>query len=53
MGKGKGDVQGYEVEVLPDKTMFEVDDVSDSVAEEALRKASAKLPLLAKVVMRI
>lgn len=52
MGKGKGDLQGYEVEVLPGRIMFEVDGVTDAVAREALRKASAKLPLKTKIVAR-
>ena|SRR3989344_3004530 len=53
MGKGKGDVQGYEVEILPGRIMFEVDGVSDVAAFEALRKAGAKLPLSTKVVERV
>ena len=52
MGKGKGDLQGYQFEVLPGHILFEVDGVEESVAREALRKASAKLPLTAKVVGR-
>lgn len=52
MGKGKGDVQGYEVEVLPGRMLFEVDGVSEEVAREALRKASMKLPVNGKVVSR-
>jgi large subunit ribosomal protein L16 len=44
MGKGKGDVEAYEVEVLPGRVLFEVDGVSEDVAREALRKAGAKLP---------
>lgn len=52
LGKGKGDPQGYEVEVWPGRVMFEVDGVADAVATEALIKASKKLPLKAKVVTR-
>ena len=52
MGKGKGDLQGYQFEVLPGHILFEVDGVEESVAREALRKASAKLPLTAKVIGR-
>jgi len=52
MGKGKGDLQGYEVEVLPGRVLFEVDGVAGSVAKEALRKAGAKLPVKTKVVER-
>jgi len=52
MGKGKGDLQGYEAEIFPGRIMFELDGVSDAVAREALRKASAKLPLKCKTVTR-
>lgn len=52
MGKGKGDIQGYLVQVLPGQIMFEVDGVSDAVARESLRKGGTKLPLKAKVVAR-
>lgn len=52
MGKGKGDLQGYQFEVLPGTILFEVDGVEESVAREALRKATAKLPLTAKVISR-
>lgn len=52
MGKGKGDVQGYEVEVRPGRVLFEVDGVSEEVARNALRKASMKLPVSGKIVSR-
>ena len=50
MGKGKGDPQGFCVEVLPGAIMFEVGGVSDAVAREALRKAGTKLPVKVKIV---
>ncbi len=53
MGKGKGDLQGYEVEVLAGRVLFEIDGVSEEVAREALRKAGTKLPVKTKVVARI
>lgn len=52
MGKGKGDVQGYECVVFPGRLLFEIDGVSESIAREALRKAGSKLPLAVKVVTR-
>lgn len=52
MGKGKGDVQGYEVQVWPGTVIFEIDGVSREVAGEALRKAGAKLPLKTKMMSR-
>lgn len=52
MGKGKGDLQGYQFQVLPGTILFEIDGVEESIAREALRKATAKLPLTAKVISR-
>jgi large subunit ribosomal protein L16 len=52
MGKGKGDLQGYMVDVEPGRIIFEVDGVTDAVAVEALRKASTKLPLIGKIIAR-
>ncbi len=52
MGKGKGDPQGYEVEVKPGRVLFEVDGLSEDIARDALRKAGAKLPVKTKFVAR-
>jgi large subunit ribosomal protein L16 len=52
MGKGKGELAGYEFEVLPGRVLFEVDGVSRKEAKEALRKAGAKLPLKSRFVER-
>lgn len=52
MGSGKGDVQGYVVEVRPGRVLFEVDGAPEAMAREALRKAGTKLPLKARVVAR-
>lgn len=52
MGKGKGDVKGYEVEIYPGRVLFEMDGVSEADAREAVRKASAKLPIKLKLVSR-
>ncbi len=52
MGKGKGDPQGYVVEVRPGRVLFEIDGVSETVAREALRKAGMKLPVKTKFVAR-
>ena len=53
MGKGKGDVQAYEAPVLPGRVLFEIDGVPEDVAREALRKASAKLPIKTRFVTRV
>lgn len=52
MGKGKGDVQAYEAPVLIGRVLFEVDGVDEATAREALRKASAKLPIKTRFVVR-
>lgn len=52
MGKGKGDVQGYEFEVKPGRILFEIDGVDEATAREAFRKARTKLPIKTKVVSR-
>lgn len=52
MGKGKGDLSGYHVEVLPGRVIFEVDGVDEATAREALRKAGTKLPIKTRSVAR-
>ncbi|MDQ5911818.1 MAG: large subunit ribosomal protein [Patescibacteria group bacterium] len=52
MGKGKGDPQGFCVEIRPGRIIFEVDGIPEVEAREALRKAGTKLPLKGKVVSR-
>jgi large subunit ribosomal protein L16 len=52
MGSGKGDVQGYVVEIRPGRVIFEVDGASEAMAKEALRKAGTKLPLKGRVIAR-
>jgi large subunit ribosomal protein L16 len=52
MGKGKGDLQGYSVEIRPGRIIFEIDGVVEATAKEALRKAGTKLPIKTRVVSR-
>ena len=52
MGKGKGAPEFWVCRVKPGRILFEVDGVSESVAREALRKASAKLPIKTKFISR-
>lgn len=52
MGKGKGDPDHFIFEVLPGRMIFEVDGVSEEIAREAFRKATAKLPVKSKFVVR-
>ncbi len=52
MGKGKGDPQGYCVEVKPGRVLFEVDGIEEVIAREALRKAGSKLPVKYRIISR-
>ncbi|MBK7476055.1 MAG: 50S ribosomal protein L16 [Haliscomenobacter sp.] len=52
MGKGKGAVDHWVAQVKPGRIMFEIDGVPYETAQEALRLAAQKLPLLTKVVLR-
>ena len=52
MGKGKGALDHYVAQIKPGRVMFELDGVPQEVAEEALRLAAQKLPVLTKTVVR-
>ncbi len=52
MGKGKGSVDFWACKVKPGRVMFEIDGVSEEIAQEALRLAAMKLPLKTRVVVR-
>mgnify|MGYP006282776489 CR=1 FL=1 len=52
MGKGRGDPDGFVAPVKPGRVMIEVEGVSRSVAQEALRLAAQKLPIKVKFVVR-
>lgn len=53
MGSGKGDVEGYVAVVKPGSLIFEMGAVTKTIAEEALRLASHKLPIDTRFVERI
>ena len=52
MGSGKGAVDKWVAVVKKGKIMFEIADVTEDVAREALRLASHKLPIKTKFVMK-
>ena len=52
MGKGKGAPEYWVAVVKPGRVMFEIADVSEETAREALRLAAQKLPVLCKFVKR-
>ncbi len=51
-GKGKGNVEEWVAVVKTGKIMFEVSEVTEDVAREALRLASHKLPIKTKFVKK-
>ena len=52
MGKGKGQPEVWVAVVKKGKIMFEIGDVSEEVAREALRLAMHKLPIKCKFVKK-
>ena len=52
MGKGKGAPEYWACRVKPGRILFEIDGVSETIAKEALNKASAKLPIKTKFIKR-
>jgi hypothetical protein len=52
MGSGKGSPEYWVAVVKPGRVLFELADVSEPVAREALRLASHKLPVKTKFVKR-
>ncbi|HPA25659.1 MAG TPA: 50S ribosomal protein L16 [bacterium] len=52
MGKGKGSVDHFVVDVKPGTVMIEIDGIPDAQAKEALKMAGYKLPVKTKVVSK-
>ena len=52
MGKGKGSVDRWVSVVKPGRIIFEISDVPEDVAREALRLASYKLSIKTQIVSR-
>ncbi|MCS6989110.1 MAG: 50S ribosomal protein L16 [Chloroherpetonaceae bacterium] len=52
MGSGKGSPEFWVAVVKPGRIMFEADGVPKATAEEAFRRAAAKLPIKTKFVVR-
>ena len=52
-GSGKGAPEYWICRVKPGRIMFEIDGVSEAVAQEAFTLAAAKLPIKTKIVKRI
>ena len=52
-GKGKGTPEWWAARVKPGRIMFELDGVPRETAEQAFRRASAKLPIATRFVGRL
>jgi large subunit ribosomal protein L16 len=52
MGKGKGAPEQWVAVVRPGKILFEMEGVSQDIAQQAMRLAAHKLPMPTKVVSR-
>ncbi len=52
MGSGKGEPQYYVAKVKAGTVMFEIADVTEEKAREALRLASHKLPVRCKIIKK-
>ena len=52
MGGGKGAVDHYVVPIKPGRILFEMDGVPKDLAEEAMRRASYKLPVKTKFITK-
>ncbi len=52
MGKGKGSPEYWVAVVKPGRVMFEIEGISEEIAQEAMRLAGHKLPIRTKFVER-
>lgn len=52
MGKGKGNVEYWVAKIQPGFVMYEMEGVSEAIAREAFKLASAKLPIKTAFVSR-
>jgi large subunit ribosomal protein L16 len=52
MGKGKGGVEYWVAQIQPGRMLYEIEGVTEEIAREAFRLASAKLPVGTSFVSR-
>lgn len=50
MGKGKGTVDHFVVNIKPGRIIFEMDGVEEKIAKEAMRLAAHKMPIKTKYI---
>ena len=53
MGSGKGTPEYWVARIKPGRIIFEIDGVTDEIAQEALALGAAKLPIKTRVVKRV
>ena len=52
MGGGKGAVDHYAFPIKPGRIIFEIEGIKESEAKKAFEKASAKLPVKTKIIIK-
>ena len=52
MGKGKGSPEGWVAVVKPGRVMFELEGIPKDMAQKAMARAAAKMPIRTKFVVR-
>jgi len=50
MGKGKGSVEEWVMNIQPGRVLFEITGVSEEIAKKAMKNAAQKLPFKVKMV---
>lgn len=53
MGKGKGPLEGWVAVVRPNRIIYEISGPPETVALQALKLASYKLPISTKIIKRV
>lgn len=53
MGSGKGAVDHWVAMIKPGRMLFEMGDVPEDIAKEAMRLAASKLPIKTKFIVRV
>jgi large subunit ribosomal protein L16 len=52
MGKGKGNPEYWVAQIQPGRVLYELEGVPEDLAQEAMRRAAAKLPMKTRFVSR-
>lgn len=52
MGKGKGNPEEWVAVIKPGRILYEIEGVSEEMAQEAIRLAIQKLPIASRIVSR-